>query len=71
MIKRDLLNELEFDKIFYGYGEYFFRLLYFSKNKNLELLWFHAASLGEVKSIFPIINKLDNPLWEFEYEISQ
>ena len=38
LIKRDLLNDLEFDKIFYGYGEYFFRLLYFSKNKNAKII---------------------------------
>ena len=38
LIKRDLLNDLEFDKIFYGYGDYFFRLLYFSKNKNAKII---------------------------------
>ena len=38
LIKRDLLNKLEFDKIFYGYGDYFFRLLYFSKNKNAKII---------------------------------
>ena len=38
LIKRDLLNQLEFDKIFYGYGDYFFRLLYFSKNKNAKII---------------------------------
>ena len=38
LIKRDLLNQLEFDKIFYGYGDYFFRLLYFCKNKNAKII---------------------------------
>ena len=38
LIKRNLLNKLEFDKIFYGYGDYFFRLLYFSKNKNAKII---------------------------------
>ena len=38
LIKRDLLNKLEFDKIFYGYGDYFFRLLHFSKNKNAKII---------------------------------
>ena len=38
LIKRDLLNQLEFDKIFYGYGDYFFRLLYFSKNKTAKII---------------------------------
>ncbi len=33
---------------------------YFSPQKNLEkkLIWFHAASIGEVQSIIPIIEKL-------------
>ena len=26
-----------------------------SKNKNSKLIWFHAASVGEFKSIIPII----------------
>ncbi len=28
------------------------------KNKNLKLIWFHAASIGELKSILPIIHAL-------------
>ncbi len=31
-----------------------------SRKKNTKLIWFHAASLGELKSIIPIVNKLDN-----------
>ena len=38
LIKRDLLNKLEFDKIFYGYGEYFFRLLYFGKINKAKII---------------------------------
>jgi len=30
-IKKEILDLLPFEKIFYGYGEYFFRLLYFSR----------------------------------------
>ncbi len=29
------------------------------RQKNSKLIWFHAASLGELKSIFPIVNELD------------
>ena len=29
------------------------------KNLNTRLLWFHAASIGEFKSIIPIIEKLN------------
>ena len=38
LIRKELLNKLEFDKIFYGYGEYFFRLLYFSKIKKAKII---------------------------------
>ncbi len=30
-----------------------------SKNKDKQLIWFHAASIGELKSIIPIIKKLN------------
>ena len=30
------------------------------RQKKSKLIWFHAASLGELKSIFPIINELNN-----------
>ena len=34
----------------------------FSNNFNdkKKIIWFHAASIGEVQSIFPIINELNN-----------
>ena len=38
LIKKELLNKLEFDKIFYGYGEYFFRLLFFSIKKKARII---------------------------------
>ena len=28
------------------------------RNLNKKLIWFHAASIGEVQSIFPIIDEL-------------
>ncbi len=37
-IKKELLSKLDFDKIFYGYGEYFFRLLFFSRKINARIL---------------------------------
>ena len=30
------------------------------KEKNKKLIWFHAASVGEVKSILPIVSELNN-----------
>jgi 3-deoxy-D-manno-octulosonic-acid transferase len=29
------------------------------KNQNKKLVWFHAASIGELKSVVPLIKKLD------------
>ena len=31
-----------------------------SFNNEKKIIWFHAASIGEVQSIFPIINELNN-----------
>tara|TARA_E500000178_G_scaffold356241_1_gene432718 strand:+ start:1246 stop:2511 length:1266 start_codon:yes stop_codon:yes gene_type:complete len=36
------------------------------RNYNLKLIWFHAASIGELKSILPVIDELDkNNSYEF------
>ena len=35
------------------------------KNSNLKLIWFHAASIGEFRSIIPIIEKLAENKFQF------
>ena len=40
------------------------------KNSNLNLIWFHAASIGEFKSIIPIIKKLNNKKTDLEFLIT-
>ena len=40
------------------FGEYFGYALLKQRPKGKKLLWFHAASLGEVKGIYPIVYKL-------------
>jgi 3-deoxy-D-manno-octulosonic-acid transferase len=40
------------------------------RNKNKKLIWFHAASIGELKSILPIINKLNDQNENFEFLIT-
>jgi len=40
-----------------------------SKNYKKKLIWFHAASIGEVNSIIPLINKL-NEKKEYEFLIT-
>ena len=37
-IKKNTLDSLPFEKIFYGYGEYFFRLLYFAQEKKFNII---------------------------------
>ena len=36
------------------------------KKKNEKLVWFHAASIGELKSILPIIRKLNSDILDLD-----
>ncbi len=40
------------------------------KSKNLKLLWFHAASIGELKSIIPIIKKINDEKKNYEFLVT-
>ena len=40
------------------------------KNKGLKLLWFHAASIGEMKSILPIIKEINQNDTKYEFLIT-
>ena len=40
------------------------------KSNNLKLLWFHAASIGEFKSIVPLIKELINDKKNYEFLIT-
>ena len=40
------------------------------KIENKSLIWFHAASIGEIKSIFPIIQNLNNNNDKFQFLIT-
>ncbi len=42
----------------------------FQRNLNSKLIWFHAASVGEFKSIFPLINKLNDEKENLEFLIT-
>ena len=41
-----------------------------TKSKNSELLWFHATSVGELKSIIPIIKKINDKKKDYEFLIT-
>ena len=40
------------------------------KDNNKKLIWFHAASIGEVQSIFPLIQKLNDEKKNLEFLIT-
>jgi dolichol-phosphate mannosyltransferase len=50
------LRDLPFDKIFYGYGEYFFRLLHYAQKAGLTLVevpaYYRFRQKGKSKSKF-------------------
>lgn len=56
VMKRSELMALPFDEIFYGYGEYFFRLLHFAQKRGLRIVeiptLYRARTYGSSKSNF-------------------
>ena len=40
------------------------------RNKEAKLIWFHAASIGEVKSIIPVIDELNVKKAKYEFLIT-
>ena len=40
------------------------------RKKNLRLIWFHAASVGELKSILPLIEELNQQNKNLEFLIT-
>jgi dolichol-phosphate mannosyltransferase len=55
-IKKEKLMQLPFDKIFFGYGEYFFRVLHFAKQNRMTIVeipaLYRVRHLGSSKSNF-------------------
>lgn len=55
-IEREILTQLPYERIFYGYGDYYFRLLYFAKQKNFSIVEIPARyktrTRGKSKSKF-------------------
>lgn len=56
LIKRKRLLDLDLDKIFYGYGDYFFRLLFFAWRKGFTMIeipvFYGLRPYGQSKSSF-------------------
>ena len=48
----------------------FFSNFNVKRNHNCKLFWFHAASVGEIKSILPLINELNSRYKKVEYLIT-
>lgn len=58
-IKKTVLDNLPIDKIFFGYGEYFFRLLYFAQKKKYTIIeipaFYSLRREGKSKSNFLLL----------------
>ena len=56
LLDRALLAKVPFDRIFYGYGEYFFRLLHFAQRARAKIVEipavYNVRTAGESKSTF-------------------
>jgi dolichol-phosphate mannosyltransferase len=56
VIDRAVLGKLPFDRIFYGYGEYYFRLLHFAQRAGAKIVEipavYNVRTSGESKSTF-------------------
>ena len=64
---RKLLNKEDNNR----YKEKIFPSYFFpEKNDKKQLIWFHAASIGEVQSIFPLIQKLNDDKKNIEFLIT-
>ena len=55
----------------YRYREKIFpKYFNITRKDNAKLIWFHAASLGELKSIFPIIEELNKSSFNLEFLVT-
>ena len=64
---RKLLNKEDH----YRYKEKIFSSNFFpEKDNKKKLIWFHAASIGETQSIFPLIQKLNTEIEDVEFLIT-
>jgi dolichol-phosphate mannosyltransferase len=56
VMSREKLNQLPFDRIFYGYGDFFFRLLYHAQKRGFTIVevpaFYNARRAGRSKSNF-------------------
>ena len=43
-IKKDILDRIDFEKVFWGYGDYYIRLMYYLQQNNVSVLQFPAVN---------------------------
>ena len=70
--KRDKLFSLQFDKIFFGYGDYFFRLFFYAEKENLKILetpvFYQSRKSGESKTnLLPVLFRYTKALLKFRF----
>ena len=58
-VHKKAINKLKFKKIFYGYGEYYFRLLFYLRKNKVRMLEipsrYNKRNSGESKSNFIVL----------------
>ena len=56
LLKKKLLNELKLNKIFYGYGDYYFRLIFYLQKKTQKIyemgIVYNDRKFGKSKTNF-------------------
>jgi dolichol-phosphate mannosyltransferase len=48
-IRKEIIEKLDYDKIFWGYGDYSIRLMYYLQEQNVEILQFPAVNGKRLK----------------------
>lgn len=71
-IRRDKLFSLDFDKIFFGYGDYFFRLLFYALKEKCKILetpvFYQSRKTGESKTnLLPVLFRYTIALLKFRF----
>ena len=65
-VRKDKLAALDFDRIFFGYGDYYFRLLYYAQRSGLSIIEiptnYRERDQGRSKSNYPLL--LLSYLWQ-------
>jgi dolichol-phosphate mannosyltransferase len=76
IIDKEKMNQLPFNSIFYGYGDYYFRFLHFAQKKGLSIVeipaYYHSRETGKSKSsFFKILFTYTHALIKLKFEANR